>query len=74
VNGSALTGLAHQAAGGREGETERVRGCGRSLPGGVHLSGDESVLGLAGPSWAGWAELGFPFFLEFPIAFIFYLR
>jgi hypothetical protein len=37
---SALTSLAHRAAGGREGERACVRGRGRSLAGGVHLSGD----------------------------------
>jgi hypothetical protein len=27
--------------------------------------------GLGGPSWAGWAELAFSFFLEFLMAFLF---
>jgi hypothetical protein len=27
--------------------------------------------GLDGPSWAGWAELAFPFFLKFLMAFLF---
>jgi hypothetical protein len=42
------TGLAHQAVGGREGERARVHGRGRSLVGGVHLSGDGGARGLAG--------------------------
>jgi hypothetical protein len=50
ADGSAPTSLAHPTAGGREGERERVRGCGRSLAAGVHLSGDAGAraLGLAG--------------------------
>jgi hypothetical protein len=48
-----------------------VRGRGQSVAGGVHLSGDASARGLAGPNWAGWAELSFPFFLEFLISFLF---
>ena len=53
ARGSAPTGLAHRAAGGREDERECVRGCGRSLAGGVHLSDDAGAhaCGLAGLKW-----------------------
>jgi hypothetical protein len=53
ARGSAPTGLAHRAAGGREGERERVRGRGRLLTGGVHLSDDAGAraCGLAGLKW-----------------------
>jgi hypothetical protein len=36
ARGSAPIGLAHQAAGGREGERARVRGRGQSLAGGFY--------------------------------------
>jgi hypothetical protein len=45
-----------RAVTGRWGPPIRLRGRARSL---------------AGPSWAGWAELSFPFFFEFIIAFLF---
>jgi hypothetical protein len=51
ARGSALTGLAHRAAGGGEGERACVRGRGRSLAGGVHLLGNAGT--LARPGWAG---------------------
>jgi hypothetical protein len=40
---------------------------------GVHLSGDTGARarGLAGPSWADWAEKAFSFSREFLIAFLF---
>jgi hypothetical protein len=50
--------------GQRERERERrVRGRELPLTGGSHLSGGASARarGLAGPSWAGWAALPFPF-------------
>jgi hypothetical protein len=47
---TAPTDLAHRAAGRREGERARVHESGRSLAGGVHLSGDAGARGLVGPS------------------------
>jgi hypothetical protein len=48
-----------------------VRGIGPSLAGGVHLSGDAGARGLAGLSWAEWAEIGFSFSLNFLVPFLF---
>jgi hypothetical protein len=48
ARGSAPIGLAHRAAGGREGERALVLGRGRSLTGGVHLSCDAGARGLVG--------------------------
>jgi hypothetical protein len=53
ARGSAPTGLAHRAEGGRDGARARVHVRGRSLADGVHLSGDAGA--HVGP---GWAELG----------------
>jgi hypothetical protein len=62
-----------QRKGERERERACVRGRGRSLAGGVHLSGDAGAraCGLATPSWANWAEKSFSFSREFLIAFLF---
>jgi hypothetical protein len=52
-------------------ERDRVCGRGSSLIGGSHLLGDAGARGLAGLDWAYWAEMGFYFFLEFLMAFLF---
>jgi hypothetical protein len=57
ARGSAPTGLANRAARGREGERARVRGCGWSLTGEVHLSGDAGARAF----WLGRAGLKSPF-------------
>jgi hypothetical protein len=58
ADGSVPIGLAHQAAGRREGERTRVRGRGRSLVGGVHRSGNAGAraawLGRVGPTGLKW--------------------
>jgi hypothetical protein len=56
---------------GRGRGEERARGRKPPLTGGAHLSGGEGARGLAGPDWAGWAEIVFPFSLEFLMPFIF---
>jgi hypothetical protein len=63
------TGPTGQREGKRERERESVHGRGRSLAGGVHLSDNAGA--RAWPGWADWAELSFPFFSEFLIAFLF---
>jgi hypothetical protein len=57
--------------GKQEGERAHGRGRGLSLIGGGHLSGDVGARGLAGLSWAEWAEFGFLFPWNFN-AFSFY--
>jgi hypothetical protein len=68
---SAPTSRPHWAARGRGG---RVSGRERAPTGGGRLSGRASARARAAwPGWASWAEMGFSIFLEFPIAFLFYL-
>jgi hypothetical protein len=62
---TALIGLAHRAPGGREGE--RARGRDR-----LRLSARARGRTRAGPTGLAWAELVFPFFLEFLMIFLFY--
>jgi hypothetical protein len=66
--GSALTSQPHWAARGRGG---RVSGRERAPTGGGRLSGRAGA--RAGSAGLIWAEIGFSIFLEFPIAFLFYL-
>jgi hypothetical protein len=70
ARGSASIGLAHRATEGRESTRERTRAVtGRWGPP-VGNAG-ACARGLAGPSWASWAEMAFSFSREFLIAFIF---
>jgi hypothetical protein len=48
--------------------------CGLALIGGTRLSARAGACGLAGPGWAGWAEMEFSFFLIFEmLSFLFSL-
>jgi hypothetical protein len=57
------TGADSLAPLGRERVREGARGRGLAPTGGSHMSGGTGARahGLAGPSWAGWAALPFPF-------------
>jgi hypothetical protein len=55
---------------GSKRERGRESACGMALIGRVGLSGQGEHAGL-GLSWAGWAELGFSFSLEFVMPFLF---
>jgi hypothetical protein len=61
----------------RHQRAEGERGCKAreallALTGGGSMSGRERVCG-AGPSWASWSDLGFPFSFQFLIPFFYFL-